>query len=116
MAKYGIENVRGGNYSQIILDDYKIKALNDEFSTVTNVCFRCKRAGHFIKDCYATTMADGTPISSSTRDGVWYTPPSSFHAASVENTPNTPITSHHYYKLGDPESSQCCCPLLLHYF
>jgi predicted GIY-YIG superfamily endonuclease len=112
MHKYGIDNVRGGSYSQITLEDYKIKALNDEFSTITNVCFKCKRTGHFIKDCYAT----GTPISSSTRDDVWYTPHSSFHTTSVDNMHRMQDASHHYYKFDDQESSQCCCPLLLHYF
>lgn len=116
MAKYGIENVRGGSYSQVILEDYKIKALNDEFSTVTDVCFRCKRPGHFIKDCYASSMVDGTPISSS-HDHRWYTPPSSFHTTSFETNPSLHTSPDaHYYKLGDQESSQCCCPLLLHYF
>ena len=51
MSKYGIENVRGGSYSELKLPDYKIKSLNDEISTGKSLCFKCRREGHYVKDC-----------------------------------------------------------------
>ena len=63
MNEYGIDNVRGGSYSEINLPSYKVRALEDELSTVKNLCFRCNRKGHFIKDCYATTKVDGSSIN-----------------------------------------------------
>ena len=38
MLKYGIENVRGGSYTKITLDDWMIQALKHEFSSIDNCC------------------------------------------------------------------------------
>ena len=35
MLKYGIENVRGGTFIKIILDEWQIKLLNQELQTET---------------------------------------------------------------------------------
>jgi predicted GIY-YIG superfamily endonuclease len=62
MAKYGIENVRGGSYSNIVLDENSIAVLEKEIRHSNNVCMRCGRDTHYIKDCYATTDVDGAII------------------------------------------------------
>lgn len=51
MIKYGIENVRGGSYTKIILDEFQIKSLENEFKSVNDFCFNCGKSDHFIKDC-----------------------------------------------------------------
>lgn len=51
MIKYGIENVRGGSYTKIILDEFQIKSLEHEFKSVNDFCFNCGKSDHFIKDC-----------------------------------------------------------------
>ncbi len=51
MLKYGIENVRGGSYSNITLFDWQIKSLENEFLSVQDACFYCSEIGHFSKDC-----------------------------------------------------------------
>ena len=63
MAKYGIENVRGGSYSNIVLDENSIAVLEKEIRHSNNVCMRCGRDTHYIKDCYATTDVDGAIIN-----------------------------------------------------
>jgi hypothetical protein len=68
MDKYGIDNVRGGSYSQIILPDYQIKALTKEFNSKNNNCFRCGRNSHFVQDCYAKTDINGKRLASSFDD------------------------------------------------
>ncbi len=62
MLLYGIENVRGGTYTEMILPEYKLKCLQDELCTIDNLCFRCKRSGHFANQCYAKTTVDGNLI------------------------------------------------------
>ena len=59
MAKYGIEKVRGGSYVEVELSRFHMDALNMEIRAATNLCTQCGRAGHFVKDCYATTDVSG---------------------------------------------------------
>ncbi len=56
MSTYGIDNVRGGAYTQIELDDTQRESLTSEIRGATDKCIRCGRAGHFMKNCYARTQ------------------------------------------------------------
>ncbi len=51
MDLYGIDNVRGGSYSNVILTEWQIKILEDEFKTANDLCFKCGKAGHFASKC-----------------------------------------------------------------
>ena len=51
MMKYGIENVRGGSYTKIDLEEWQVKSLEHEFKSVSDKCFKCGKNGHFAKDC-----------------------------------------------------------------
>jgi predicted GIY-YIG superfamily endonuclease len=55
MAKYGIENVRGGSYVQEDLSEFHMEALKMELWSAGDKCTQCGRKGHFVKDCYAKT-------------------------------------------------------------
>ena len=63
MSKYGIDNVRGGSYVQIELSKFHLDALKMELWSTKDLCTRCGRAGHFIKDCYAKSDALGNKIN-----------------------------------------------------
>ena len=56
MEKYGIDNVRGGAYTQVDLPDDSREVLQREIRGVGDVCFKCNRSGHWANQCYARTV------------------------------------------------------------
>jgi predicted GIY-YIG superfamily endonuclease len=52
MAKYGIDNVRGGTYVSTNLSMTQKESLQAEIWTAQNKCTNCGKIGHFINDCY----------------------------------------------------------------
>ncbi len=62
MSKYGIDNVRGGSYVEMELSDFQKNALKMEIWGAKDLCKKCGRTGHFIKDCYANTDIYGNKI------------------------------------------------------
>lgn len=63
MAKYGIEQVRGGTYSTVQLTPETIDHLRREIRNANDLCLRCGRAGHFVSSCYAATDVDGHKLA-----------------------------------------------------
>lgn len=51
MDKYGINNVRGGSYSQIELPDNTVDLLEREVNHANKKCLFCGKSGHFVKQC-----------------------------------------------------------------
>lgn len=51
MCKYGIDNVRGGSYSNINLSITQKEFLQKEIYTATDKCFNCGSDRHFYKKC-----------------------------------------------------------------
>lgn len=68
MKKYGINSVRGGSYTSIVLSELQEAALNMELLGNSGCCFRCMRKGHFANKCYARTYVDGSPIDDDESD------------------------------------------------
>jgi predicted GIY-YIG superfamily endonuclease len=62
MAKYGIDNVRGGAYVEVELSELQIESLHIEIWSAKGHCTQCGRPGHFVKDCYAKTDVNGNKI------------------------------------------------------
>lgn len=54
MAKYGIDNCRGGSYVSPNLEPNIVELIKREFTSNFNLCFKCKQKGHFIGNCPMT--------------------------------------------------------------
>ena len=63
MSLHGIDNVRGGSYVTEILNDIQKYTLKKEIWSAKDLCSKCGRPGHFIKDCYAKKDIDGDIIN-----------------------------------------------------
>lgn len=61
MAKYGIENVRGGDYCSVVLTDEQIKLLEKEICGMKDLCYVCKKSGHYAKECPTRTSPPPSP-------------------------------------------------------
>lgn len=51
MNKFGIENVRGGSYAKVNLEEYQLKALKLELKSANELCYKCGKHGHFASKC-----------------------------------------------------------------
>jgi len=55
MRKYGMDNVRGGSFCQINLNDNDKKTINKMICSSTDKCYICGNTGHFANNCKKKT-------------------------------------------------------------
>jgi len=73
MAKHGIDNVRGGSFSQIELSEEQRNQIDRMISGAEDRCFRCGQSGHFVRNCngiiddYFIVPKDFTTIQQNTK-------------------------------------------------
>lgn len=51
MHLHGVDNVRGGTYSQVKLPRYQLDVIEDQILGATDHCYQCKQPGHFAQAC-----------------------------------------------------------------
>jgi predicted GIY-YIG superfamily endonuclease len=62
MAEYGIDNVRGGTYTQDVLSHEERTLIQREIWVAYDRCKRCGHYGHVEADCYAYLDVNGNEI------------------------------------------------------
>ena len=60
MDEYGIDNVRGGSFVSMKLDQSTIDLLTKQHNGTNDKCFECGNSGHFSRYCKETTNTTGT--------------------------------------------------------
>jgi hypothetical protein len=56
MDKYGIDNVRGGSFTQLVLSKSEKYIICKMIRSANNQCFNCGSATHFISNCVYNTF------------------------------------------------------------
>jgi hypothetical protein len=51
MEKYGVDNVRGGTFCQVVLNNETKNLINTMINASSGKCYICAQSGHFAKDC-----------------------------------------------------------------
>jgi GIY-YIG catalytic domain len=51
MAQYGIDNVRGGSFTQINLTDNEISIIQKMINNANDLCFKCYMNNHYANEC-----------------------------------------------------------------
>jgi hypothetical protein len=93
MSKYGIDKVRGGSYVEVELSPFQIDALQKEIWAANDLCTKCGRSGHFVKDCYAKINGRG--------DYVVYEDGRGNHIVYEESSDNSEESSDDYEESSD---------------
>ena len=64
MRTYGIDNVRGGSFSQCVLTDSVRDIINTMLCTDKDLCYVCGGSGHFANQCTALRKSPTLPVPS----------------------------------------------------
>lgn len=51
MAKFGIDNVRGGTFCKLTLSEEEIIVIRNMITNTKDECFNCKSPKHFVRQC-----------------------------------------------------------------
>lgn len=63
MAKCGVENVRGGTFSRVVLPKADLETIEHMMRGASDRCFHCGQPGHFVNECPQMRDNAGNPWS-----------------------------------------------------
>lgn len=66
MKMYGIDNVRGAQYTQIVLSNVQVSEIRKSIECADDLCFSCGKPGHLSIDC-AKNFSSTSSTSTSSR-------------------------------------------------
>ncbi len=51
MMEYGIENVRGGTFTELFLPEHQFETIKQMIASIKNECYLCGNTGHYAESC-----------------------------------------------------------------
>ena len=69
MSKHGVDNVRGGTFSRVVLPDTDLEAIERMLRGASDRCFHCGEPGHFVNQCPRVVTSGTTPHNANTNAG-----------------------------------------------
>ena len=63
MRKWGVENVRGGTYSQVVLPPFQVETIKMQLLHASGACLRCGGQGHYANSCNRAMLVHPPPMN-----------------------------------------------------
>lgn len=97
MKVWGIKNVRGGNYSKLLITPAERRHIMRKFKWDRKACWNCGRLGHFTGACHHTTYVDGSEMSDEEEEDTLDSSDNqyTYSVKEVDNRPTPGMTWHH---------------------
>jgi len=97
MEQHGIDNVRGGSYTQMQLPEEQRTHLSRVIKSANDKCFRCGATDHFVGQCYAASHGAARAAD----------PPRPAAAAAITAAVSAPMLGGVYQSAHHPHPLRC---------
>ena len=110
MKEFGIEKVRGGIFTRVVLTDTEIMHIKTEIAHEDGKCLICGLAGHFVSNCTTLKKKNTTPTTTSVKK-IKYTLTRSKKSTSLRKSNGFGNFNFHKQIYNSEYNGNCLCVL-----